>query len=302
VLRDGAVVGQGPRDRFTIDGMVTLMVGRPIGQMFPERAPGGRGEVVLEVDRLGEPGVFSEVSFSLRRGEIVGLSGLMGSGRTEVARAVFGLDRYRSGSVRLDGAAVDHLPPRGRIARGMAFVTEDRRSEGLFLDASVAENISLASAPAHARGPLRWIDRAAAGRDVGEIRAAVALSPSARDTQPVRTLSGGNQQKTVLARWLLTKPRVLILDEPTRGTDVGAKSEVYRLVCDLAAAGTAVLVISSEIEELVGLCDRILVMGGGELRDEVGRAGFDRERILRSALATGHVPGARDATTNPGTG
>jgi ribose transport system ATP-binding protein len=298
VLRDGAVVGAGPRDGFTIDRMVTMMVGRPIGQMFPGRASGEPGDVVLEVDRLGEPGVMSGISFSLRRGEIVGLSGLMGSGRTEVARAIFGLDRYRSGSVRLGGEAIDHLPPRGRIARGLAFVTEDRRSEGLFADASVADNISLASAPALARGPLRWIDRAAVGRAVSEIRAAVALSPSARDSQPVRTLSGGNQQKAVLARWLLTKPRVLVLDEPTRGIDVGAKSEVYRLVCDLAAAGTAVLLISSEIEELVGLCDRILVIGGGELRDEVGRPGFDRERILRSALLTGQVPGARDSSDN----
>ena len=157
------------------------------------------------------------------------------------------------------------------------------------MEASIADNLSLVALGRHARGPAGWLDRAALGDAVQTVRRAVTLTASARDTQPVKTLSGGNQQKVVLAKWLLNEPQVFLLDEPTRGIDVGAKHEVYSLINRLAARGAGVLMISSEIEELIGMCDRILVMSRGEIRDEIHCADFDRERILKAALYEGHL-------------
>jgi ribose transport system ATP-binding protein len=213
----------------------------------------------------------------------------MGSGRTELARILFGLDPMERGEILLDGERIDSLPPKERVARGLAFLTESRRDDGLCMEAAIADNITLVSAPSHRRGLAGWLDLGAMSSAVRRIRDAVKLTPTARDSQPVKTLSGGNQQKVVLAKWLLNEPRVLILDEPTRGIDVGAKHEVYALINELAGRGAGVLVISSEIEELIGICDRILVMSRGEIRDEIHCNDFDRERILRAALREGKV-------------
>jgi ribose transport system ATP-binding protein len=289
VLRDGVVVASGPRDAFDEDHIVTLMVGRRIEQLYPSRDVELSPEVVLDVRGVTQPNVVADVSLRLRRGEILGIAGLMGSGRTELARILFGLDPMARGSVWLGGEPIHHLPPRARITRGLAFVTESRRDEGLCAEASIADNITLVRATALARGPLGWLPDRSLAEAVSRARAAVQLTPTALDAHPVRTLSGGNQQKVVLARWLLAEPQVLILDEPTRGIDVGAKVEIYTLMHQLADRGAGVLVISSEIEELLGICDRVLVMRRGAIVDELDRGAFDRERILRAALHAGHV-------------
>jgi ribose transport system ATP-binding protein len=284
VLRDGQVVGAGPRSDFSIERMVSLMVGREITQFFPARSTRPGIEPLLEVQGLSQPGMVRNISFELRRGEVLGISGLMGSGRSELARILFGLDPCAAGEIRLDGRSLDGLSPRERIRRGLAFLTEERRAEGLCAEASIADNLTLVALPRFARGPARWIDARTSASEVARIREAVKLTATARSTQPVRTLSGGNQQKVVLGKWLLSQARVLILDEPTRGIDVGAKYEVYRLINDLAARGVGILMISSEVEELIGMCDRILVMSRGAIRDTIEPHEFDRERILRAAL------------------
>ena len=303
VLRDGEVVGSGAVNAFTTQKLVSLMVGRTIDQVFPVRNPPPQASVdglkagpdystpALEVRNVSQPGVVENISFTLGRGEILGLSGLMGAGRSELARILFGLDPRAAGEVRLDGESLRRLTPGDLIRRGVAFLTENRRSEGLCLDATVADNFTLATLSAHGRAPLRWLSRESLGAAVNRIREVVRLDAKTRDTQPVRVLSGGNQQKVVLGKWLLCEPRVLILDEPTRGIDVGAKFEIYRLIHELAGRSAGILVISSEMEELMGLCDRILVMKSGEIVDELPRPQFDRERILRAALGTASATG-----------
>jgi len=295
VLRDGEVVGSGATRTFTTEKLVSLMVGRTVSQLFPERrSPARLGEEggaedsvpIFEARDVSRAGVLNHVSFALRRGEVLGLAGLMGAGRSELARILFGLDPLEGGEVRLEGELLHRLSPRELIERGVAFLTENRRSEGLCLDASVADNFTLVTLPQHVRTLLRWLVSASLKAAVERIRAVVKLDVKTSAAQPVRTLSGGNQQKVVLGKWLLRQPRVLMLDEPTRGIDVGARFEIYQLVHDLADQGAGVLVISSDMEELMGLCDRILVMCRGTLVDDLPRAQFDRERILRAALGT----------------
>lgn len=284
VLRDGEVVSSGAADTFTSNTLVSMMVGRSITQLYPARGAAPGTEPLLKVRGFSQPGVIENISFTLNHGEVLGLAGLMGAGRSELARSIFGLDRFATGELRLNGQLLQKLTPAVQISRGIAFVTENRRTEGLCLDASVAENLTLVNLLKFTRSSLRWILLDPLRAAVGRIRQIVRLDSKASDAQTVRTLSGGNQQKVVLGKWLIERPRVLILDEPTRGIDVGAKFEIYRLIHDLAGEGTGVLLISSELEELMGLCDRILVMRQGELVDELNREQFDRERILRAAL------------------
>ena len=294
VLRDGEVVGGGAAREFTHDSLVSLMVGRQLNQLYPERRPPARSEPrdlgnapgrrpALQVCSLSQPGVVRDISFTLAAGEVLGVSGLMGAGRSELARILFGLDPHSPGEILLAGKPLDGSP-RERIQRGLAFLTEDRRQEGLCMEAAIADNLALVTLAQHARTPARWLDFAGLRSAVIQMRDAVRLSPAARDAQPVRTVSGGNQQKVVLGKWLLTEPKVLILDEPTRGIDVGAKFEIYQLIHQLADRGAGVLVISSEIEELTGICDRILVMRHGAITGEFPREQFDREKILAAAL------------------
>jgi ABC-type sugar transport system ATPase subunit len=283
VLRDGEMVGQGPRESFTLEELITLMVGRSLNQVFPERRPRRGTRVLFSARGLSQPGVVRDVSFDLREGEILGLFGLMGAGRSELARILFGLDPCAAGSIRLGDAVLPRRKQRHRILRGLAFVTEDRRQEGLCLQASIADNLALVALRRYAH-PLGWLRISHLRAALSSLRRAVRLTASALDAQPVATLSGGNQQKVVLAKWLLAEPRVFILDEPTRGIDVGSKQEVYHLIQTMADQGAGVLLISSEIEELLGMCDRMLVMSHGEIRQETERAQFDRARILRAAL------------------
>jgi ribose transport system ATP-binding protein len=281
VLRDGEAVGSGPASGFDEARLIALMVGRSVDTVFPARVAAPAAGPALEAERLGRQGAFRDVSLAVRPGEVVGLAGLMGAGRTELLRAIFGLEPPDSGEVRVHGRRL-RPAPRDAIARGVALVTEDRRADGLLLDASVAANLALASLPAYARGG--WIDRGALARALAAQAEAVRLDAPAGVARAARTLSGGNQQKVVLGKWLLARPSVVLLDEPTRGIDVGAKQHVYRLVADLAARGAAVLLASSEIEELLGLADRILVLRRGSVVDQLARPEFDRERILAAAL------------------
>ena len=298
VLRDGEVVGQGRATEFDQNRLVSWMVGRELKQLFPERrapalrqAPGpdndtsARRPPLLEVRHVFQPGVVRDVSFCLQRGEVLGLSGLMGAGRTELARILFGLDPHEQGTITVAGRPLKG-PPRGRIQRGLALLTESRRDDGLCLEASVADNLALVSLPGRTRTPLRLLDFSGLRDALAKIREAVRLQPKLTNEQSVKTLSGGNQQKVVLAKWLLIEPEVLLLDEPTRGIDVGAKSEIYQLIREIAERGAGVLVISSELEELTGLCDRILVLNRGRLAGEFAHGEFDRERILNAALPT----------------
>ena len=292
VLRDGHVVGSAPKREMSIDRLITLMVGRTIDQIYPPREPSVRaGTPVLEVQGLTQPGVVKNISLTVQPGEVVGISGLMGSGRSEMARILFGLDRFASGTIAVDGQPLAEPTPQLAMDRGMAFLTEDRRAEGLMMAAPIADNVALASLPRFATGFGRLLERTRLGDAVE--RTGREVQVNARDFVQtlVKNLSGGNQQKVVIGKWLLRGPRLFILDEPTRGIDVGAKYEVYKLINRLAAEGTGVLMISSEIEELIGMCDRILVMGHGEIRGSFARAQFDREAILRAAMWDG-VKGA----------
>ncbi len=291
VLRDGRVAGAGASRDFDHARLITLMVGRAVSQLFPARETARRdGQPLLEVRGVSQPRVARDVSFTLRRGEILGLAGLMGAGRSELARILFGLDPFAAGEIRIDGRPL-RPAPRQSIRHGLAFITESRRDDGLCPAAAIADNVALVTLPAHAARHTGWLRLPDILRSVEKARGAVRLTETASLRQPVHTLSGGNQQKVVLAKWLLARPRVLILDEPTRGIDVGARSEIYQLVVEQAAAGAGVLVISSDLEELLGLCDRILVMRRGEIQGEFPRESFDREAIMAASFGPAAASG-----------
>jgi ribose transport system ATP-binding protein len=285
VLRDGEVVGTGRKDEFTTERLITQMVGRSLDQLYPERDTTPAPETVMRVALLSQPGVIEGIGFELRRGEILGIAGLMGAGRTELARILFGLDPCASGSVMLNGEEISALSTRERIARGLAFLTENRREEGLLMDAAISDNLALTALPQFTAKAL--IDQPRLSAAVNQMAASVQIRGGGQLRQPVKTLSGGNQQKVVLGKWLLRNPAVLMLDEPTRGVDVGARSEIYRIIQQLAAKGAGILFISSEIEELIGVCDRVLVLQRGAVTACFKRHEFDRERILGAALPAG---------------
>lgn len=290
VLRDGQLISIRPAGDHSADTLIRDMVGRDLESAFPPRSSPPKNEPpMFTVEDVSQPGVVHGITLSLKRSEIVGLAGLMGSGRTELARILFGLDPFASGRVTLDGAGITHASPKERVRLGLAFLTEDRRHEGLMMQASIAENIDAVQLPRWSTGPAAFIDQETRRREIREVGQTVHLDASVSLEQAVKTLSGGNQQKAVLAKWLLTQPKVFILDEPTRGIDVGAKFEIYRLIQRLAREGTAFLIISSEIEELLGLCHRILVMRQGEISDSLDESEFDQERILRACLSESSV-------------
>jgi rhamnose transport system ATP-binding protein len=235
---------------------------------------------VLDVERLTREGVFTDVSFQVASGEIVALAGLVGAGRSEVARAIFGIDRWDAGSVRLHGRPLPPGSPTAAMSAGIGLVPEDRRQQGLLMDFSIERNIALASLDDVRRFGL--IPRGAERKFAADWALRLQLKYG-RLTNPVWTLSGGNQQKVVLAKWLARKPRLLIVDEPTRGIDVGTKAEVHRLLSDLAAQGVAVLMISSELPEVLGMADRIIVLFEGRVTREFARDEADEDAIMRAA-------------------
>lgn len=282
VLRDGKHAGALPISEATDARLITMMVGRPINNLYPKR-PTIPGDIVLEVQGLTRRGIIEDISFRIRAGEVVGLAGLVGSGRTEVARAIFGADRIDKGIIRLNGKEVRIRSPQEARELGIGYVPEDRKAQGLVLGMTVGTNVTLAVL----RQIARWrhvIDRSAlesvAQRYVRELQ----VKPPRTDL-PVESLSGGNQQKVVLAKWLAADLKVLLLDEPTRGIDVGAKAEIHGLIDELAHRGMAILLISSELPEVLAMSDRILVMCEGRLAGELSREEATQERIL--ALASG---------------
>ena len=291
VVRDGEVVGGGSTAEMPPERMIRLMVGRELTQLFPPRPAVAPGPAVLEVEGVSQPGIVRDVSLTVREGEVVGIAGLMGSGRSELARIVFGLDPFRHGSIRVGGERVAAATPRAMMERGVAFLTEDRRAEGLLMEASIHDNVALPSLDAFAAGFGHLLQRRHLGEAVTRAADAVRINTKDYARTLARNLSGGNQQKVVLAKWLMRSPRLFILDEPTRGIDVGARHEVYKIINELVGRGTGILIISSELEELIGMCDRILVMAHGQIRAEHARAAFDSEAIMRSAMWTASVRG-----------
>jgi ribose transport system ATP-binding protein len=284
VLRDGRMVGSLTRAELTPAAMIRLMIGRDLKSLYvPPAAPPGDGVLDI-VDAVTDTYPDRAVSLSVRRGEILGLAGLVGSGRTELARAIFGIDRLRGGALRLDGEPIRLATPRAAIEHGIYLIPEDRKSSGLLLDVSIAENISLPDLASYLRfwlvNTARETDNARRQRERLKIRAPdVATS--------VGALSGGNQQKVVLAKWLSMRPKVLIFDEPTRGIDVGAKQEIYDMLRRLTDAGVAILMISSDMEEVIGVSDRIAVMHEGAISGFLDRSQFSEHNVLQ--LAVGHT-------------
>lgn len=284
VLRDGNLVATGSVDDFTIDRMISSMVGRDIENLYPERTAPPTEELMLEVKNLNKTGISHQIDLQLHKGEVLGVFGLMGSGRSELAEIIFGLEDFDSGEIVIDGQVAESRNPARNIRGGMAFVTENRREEGLLMEATVSDNLTLAALPSYTS---RWVRRVRSGPLAKAVKETVEiLSIKVNDAfrNEAKGLSGGNQQKVVLGKWLMTEPSILIIDEPTRGVDVGAKYEIYEIIDQIAARGTAVLFISSEIEELEGMCDRIIVMGQGEVLGAFDRADFDKESILRTAF------------------
>ncbi|MCC2592564.1 sugar ABC transporter ATP-binding protein [Tessaracoccus sp. OS52] len=279
VMRDGRYVTSYLTAETTPSQIVRDMVGRDIDQLFP-KLDAEVGEPVLTVEGLNRVGVFRDISFEVRAGEIVALAGLVGAGRSEVARAVMGIDPIDSGTVTLLGNRLKAGDPMAAIRGGIGFVPEDRRKQGLVMELSVLRNITLTLRDRLARfGIIRASDEADAADEWAKKLQVKTASPQ----HSVSTLSGGNQQKVVLAKWLATKPKLLIVDEPTRGIDVGTKAEVHRLLSQLAVDGVAVLMISSELPEVLGMADRVLVMCEGAITGRFTRAEATAERVLEAA-------------------
>lgn len=281
VIRDGKSVGQVPATT-PEDELVRLMVGRSIEQQYP-RERGDTGPALLKVEGLTRDGVFHDISFEVHAGEVVGIAGLVGAGRTEVVRAVFGADPYDKGAVKVSGAALKGHDVGAAMAAGIGLVPEDRKGQGLVLDQSVEENLGLVTMRSATRGGLVDLkgQRAAAARIAEQLGVRMAGLH-----QQVRTLSGGNQQKVVIGKWLLADTRVLILDEPTRGIDVGAKVEIYQLVNELTAQGAAVLMISSDLPEVLGMSDRVLVMAQGRIAGELDADEATQDSVMALAVTT----------------
>jgi inositol transport system ATP-binding protein len=284
VLRDGQYITTRPARELDHDTLVKLMVGREISQLFPT-ANATKGEISLEVEGLAKEGVFENISFKVRRGEILGVAGLMGAGRSEVLETIFGFRSADAGRIRINGRQVSIKSPADAIRHRLALITEDRQQTGLNLKASVKDNITLVDLKNFSR--FGQVIDSKKENDAADAAIAELRIKTRNRNQIVRTLSGGNQQKVVLAKWLLNEPEIIILDEPTRGIDIGAKSEIYKIITQLAAAGKTIIMISSELEEIMGLCDRAIVLAHGRITAEFTRDAFSQEEILKAAM--GHI-------------
>jgi ABC-type sugar transport system ATPase subunit len=279
VLRDGQFVGEESVADVTDQQIIRMMVGRAVDTLYP-KTEAQPSETVLSVRGLTRKGALKDVSFDVRRGEVLGLAGLVGAGRTEIARCIFGADRFDSGTIMLDGETVHVRSPQDAVRLGIGYVPEDRKRQGLFLDMTVRQNITMSVAHRMTRAGI--IDRSAITEVATSYRDRLSVRPPLLDV-PVNRLSGGNQQKVALAKWLALRPRLLILDEPTRGIDVGAKAEVHALIDELAHEGIGIILISSELPEVLNMSDRILVVAEGEIVGELSRHEATQERCLELA-------------------
>jgi inositol transport system ATP-binding protein len=280
VLRDGKVVETRPKDQFDVDSVIALMVGRALGHGYPkENVP--HGDVVLDVEHFSGPSGFNDISFHVKKGEIVGFAGLVGAGRTETARALFGLDGHTQGTINVHGKPTKIRNVQDSIKSGIVMLSEDRRRFGIVPVRDVKENVALASMEQFFQNGR--LNNSKERSKVKDICGRINVRMSSIDAQ-VSTLSGGNQQKVVLSKWMLREPDILILDEPTRGIDVGAKFEIYKLMMNLVKEGKSIIMVSSELPELIGMCDRIYVMAGGQITGELKRTEFSQEKIMRYAM------------------
>ncbi len=283
VLRDGKVTDCAEKSAYTVERMISSMVGRKIEQLYPSQLPVPQDQTLLEVKNLSQAGIIKDINFTVNRGEIVGIYGLMGSGRSEMANIIFGLEPFEAGEILFKGEQLKEQDPILRIEKGMAFVTENRREEGLLMDFSIYNNVNLVSLKKNAK-LMNIIDNKKVAEQVEESRKALRIKCD-NVRQPVKSLSGGNQQKVVIGKWLISKPELLIVDEPTRGIDVGAKSEIYHIINNLVKEGIGALIISSEMEELMGICNRIIVMKKGEITGCLNHEEFSQESIVSLAFA-----------------
>ena len=283
VIRDGELIRVKQAAAYSKKDIIRDMVGRELDQFFPVRKvqPGAR--LKLEVQDLNVDGEHN-LSFKITEREIVGLYGLVGAGRSEMARGLYGLDKVYGAKVTWNGLPISKFSPRKWIRQGVVYITEDRREEGILSFKSIRENVQLAALPNFIKKLSGWLDYRQIKKQVSQKVAATRVKYQNLELQPVSELSGGNQQKVLLSRWLMTNPGLLILDEPTKGIDIGARQEIYQLVNQLVEQGSCVLLISSEIEELLGMCDRIMVMKQGALTAEFNKVDFDQSAILKQAL------------------
>ena len=280
IMRDGTWVATEKADDLEMDDIIRLMVGRELTNQFPPKT-NKPGDVALEVEHLsGMYSILNDVSFKARKGEILGIAGLDGSGRTETLETIFGIATRKSGTIKLDGKQVSNKNAQDSIKNGFALLTEERRATGIFGILNIRENTVISSLKRHKKG--FYLSEKSMKEDTQKYIDALRTKTPSQETK-IRALSGGNQQKVILGRWLLTDPEVLLLDEPTRGIDVGAKYEIYQLIIDLANRGKVVIVVSSEMPELLGICDRIMVMSGGRLAGEIDAEEATQELIMTYA-------------------
>ena len=280
VMRDGKHIATEPAENMTVSRIIHLMVGRELTEMFPKKT-NTPGRVVLSVENLSSKhNLVDNVSFEIKEGEVVGFAGLAGAGRTEVIENLFGISERESGKLILDGKEIKNRNPREAIKNGFALVTEERRATGIFGNLDICENATVAMLKKYVRYGL-LSDRLRA-KDTEKTINSMNVKTASQRTH-IRLLSGGNQQKVILGRWMLTEPRILMLDEPTRGIDVGAKFEIYKLIDSLAASGKAIIAVSSELPELLGICDRIYVMSSGKIAGVVNARETSQEEIMTLA-------------------
>ncbi len=281
VLRDGKFAGEAEIKDIDNDKLISMMVGRTIEDQFPYKEV-EKGETVLKVQNLSFTNQVKNASFEVKSGEILGVAGLMGSGRTELAKTIFGEYRYDGGEVYVDGTKVDIKSPKDAIENGICYLSEDRKKEGLILSMSVAENITLSNLKKYETS-IKSLKKSEENKDVDEYIKKLKIKTPNKE-QLIKNLSGGNQQKAILAKWLLLSPKVLIVDEPTRGIDVGAKKEIYELLNQLKAMGKAIIMISSDLPEVLGISDRIMVMSEGKISGELTRQEASQEAVMKLAV------------------
>lgn len=282
VLRDGKLISEHEYDSSIKDLLIQEMVGRELTQKFPPRPDYKRGKKTLEVQGLNIANTLYDINFDAYEGEILGIAGLMGAGRTELARAIFGADKIDSGEIRINGTVKHITSPYKAISEGVGYITEDRKKDGLMLEQTLRGNISIASLDKFCKGG--FVKDGLVDEAVEQYIRKMRIKTRGMD-QLVKTLSGGNQQKVVVAKWLCRESEILILDEPTRGIDVNAKYEIYELMYQLVLQGVTIIMISSELPEVIGMSDRVLVMCEGRMTGELGREELEQDRILKYAMA-----------------